>query len=42
VELSASAGVALTKRLTLKIVLVGGRDYRLKAMPNQPGVYWEY
>ncbi len=42
VTLSASVGVALTKRLTLKILLAAGRDYRLKAMPGQPGVYWEY
>ena len=40
VELSASAGVAITRRFLLKIVLAGGHDYRLKAMPDRPGIYW--
>ena len=42
VGLEASASVALTNRLMLKIVLAGGRDYRLKELPDRPGLYWQY
>lgn len=42
VGVDASASVALTKRLMLRIVLAGGRDYHLKALPDRPGLYWQY
>jgi hypothetical protein len=42
VGVEASATVALTKRLMLRIVLTGGRDYYLKELPDRPGLYWQY
>jgi hypothetical protein len=42
VGVDASASVALTKRLMLRIVLAGGLDYHLKALPDRPGLYWQY
>ena len=42
VGVDASASVALTKRLMLRIVLAGGRNYHLKALPDRPGLYWQY
>jgi hypothetical protein len=40
VGFGTTTNVAITKRLAIKLSLVGGHNYQLMAMTDRPGIYW--